>query len=41
MLSMEFDVLLSTAFVKSIGIIFFLQGKVYKNIFLFALCFDM
>ena len=41
MLNMVFDVLLSTVFVKQIGILRFLQRKDYKNIFLFALCFDM
>ena len=39
MLNMAFDVVLSTAFVKLIGILRFLQYKDYKNIFL--LCFDM
>ena len=41
MLNMVFDVLLSTVFVKQIGILRFLQRKDYKNISLFALCFDM
>ena len=41
MLNMEFNVLLSTAFVKWIGILRFLQCKEYKNILLYTLCFDM
>ena len=40
MLNMAFDVVLSTAFVKLIGILRFLQYKDYKNIS-FLLCFDM
>ena len=43
MLNMAFDVVLSTVFVKYIGILRFLQYKDYKNIFLVAqiACFDM
>ena len=41
MLNMAFDILLSTVFVKYIAIFRFLQYKDYKNILLFALCFDI
>ena len=41
MLNMAFDVLLSTVFVKGTGILRFLQYEDYKNILLFAMCFDM
>ena len=43
MLNMAFDVVLSTVFVKQIGVFLFLKYKDYKNILLFAqpLFFDM
>ena len=40
MLNLAFDVFLSTAFVKQIEILRFLQFKYQNVILLFALCFD-
>ena len=41
MLNVALDFLLSTVFAKEIGVLRFLQYKDYRNIFTFALCFDM